>query len=71
MSRHPGSDPWQGDSEQRTARHLERLAVVDVRHSTLPQVLEHPESTRLPDGLVQRAMAWGWSEARVWVINEE
>ena len=71
MSLHPGSDPWHGDSEQRTLRHFERLAVVYVRQSTMPQVLDHPESTRLPYGLVQRAMAVGWSEARVLVINED
>lgn len=70
MRRHPGSDPWHGDSEQLTWRHLERLAVVYVRQSTMQQVLEHQESTRLPYGLVQRAMALGWSEARVLVIDE-
>lgn len=71
MSRHPGSDPWHGDSEQLTLRPLERLAVVYVRQSTMPQVLDHHESTRLPDGLVQRAMALGWSEARVLVIDAD
>jgi|GEM_PF-4603936 len=35
--------------------HLERLAVVYVRQSTLKQVLEHQESTRLQYGLVARA----------------
>ncbi len=37
----------------------------------MQQVLHHQESTRLPDGLVQRAMALGWSEARVVVIDED
>src|SRR5207237_4222204 len=31
----------------------------------------HQESTRLQYGLVQRAMALGWSEARVVVIDED
>ena len=71
MSLPLGSDAWQGYSEKLTARHLERLAVVDVRQSTLQQVVDHQESTRLQYGLVQRAMAWGWSEARVFVIDED
>jgi DNA invertase Pin-like site-specific DNA recombinase len=37
----------------------------------MQQVLDHQESTRLQYGLVQRAMALGWSEARVLVIDED
>jgi DNA invertase Pin-like site-specific DNA recombinase len=33
-------------------------------------VLEHQESTRLPDGLVRRAVAWGWPASRVLVIDD-
>lgn len=51
-------------------RHVARLAVVDVRQSTLQQVRNHQASTRLQYGLVQRAVAWGWSEDRVLVIDE-
>ena len=68
MSLHPGNDPWQGYSDKLTSRHLERLAVVYVRQSTMQQVVAHQESTRLQYGLVQRAMALRWSEARVLVI---
>ncbi len=71
MSLPLGSDPWHGYSEKLTFRHLERLAVVYVRQSTMQQVLEHQESTRLQYGLVQRAMALGWSEARVLVIDQQ
>ncbi len=71
MSLPPASDPWQGDSDKLTSRHLERLAVVYIRQSTMQQVLHHQESTRLPYGLVQRAIAWGWSEARVLVIDDD
>lgn len=71
MSLHLASDPWQGYSDTLTSRHLERLAVVSLRPSTMQQVLHHQESTRLQYGLVQRAMAWGWSEARVLVIDED
>ena len=67
------SDPWHGYSEKLTLRHLERLAVVYVRQSTMQQVLDHQESTRLQYGLVQRAMALGglkrasWSLMKIWV----
>jgi DNA invertase Pin-like site-specific DNA recombinase len=35
------------------------------------QVLDHQESTRLQYGLVRRAVAWGWPETRVLVIDED
>lgn len=60
---------WQ--STKVTDRHLERLAVVYVRQSTVQQVLDHRESTRLQYGLVNRAVALGWSKARVLVIDED
>jgi len=53
------------------SRQLDRLAVVSVRQSTLPQVLHQQASTRVPYGLVQRAVALGWTEARVLVIAED
>ena len=71
MSQYLRSDAWHGDREKLTFRHLERLAVVYVRQSTMQQVLEHQESTRLQYGLVQRAMALGWAEARVLVIDDD
>src|SRR5262249_16664051 len=51
--------------------HGERFAVVYVRQSTMQQVLEHQESPRLHYGLVRRAVAWGWPEARVLVIDDD
>jgi DNA invertase Pin-like site-specific DNA recombinase len=71
MSQHPESESWGSYSAKLTSRHLERLAVVYVRQSTMQQVLDHQESTRLQYGLVQRAMALGWSESRVLVIDED
>jgi len=65
------TEEWRWYAEKILPRHLERLAVVYVRQSTMQQVLEHQESTRLQYGLVQRAVAWGWSEARVLVIDED
>ncbi len=51
--------------------HLERLAVVYVRQSTVQQVLDHQESTRLQYGLSQRAEALGWATERILVIDED
>jgi DNA invertase Pin-like site-specific DNA recombinase len=51
--------------------HLGRLAIVYVRQSTLQQVLEHQESTRIQYGLVDRAECLGWQRERVLVIDED
>ena len=50
--------PW--PSEKIQAEHLDRLAVVYVRQSTLQQVNDHQESTRIQYGLVGRAESLGW-----------
>jgi len=55
-------------SEKIQPCHQERLAVVYVRQSTLHQVVEHPESTRLQYGLTARAYDLGWPENRIVVI---
>lgn len=52
-------------------QHQERLAVVYVRQSTLQQVSEHQESTRLQYGLTERAQALGWPAERVLVIDDD
>jgi DNA invertase Pin-like site-specific DNA recombinase len=71
MSLHRELEVGQWYAEKILPRHLERLAVVYVRQSTMQQVLDHQESTRLQYGLVQRAVAWGWPEARVLVIDDD
>ena len=43
-----------------TATHLERLAVVYVRQSTIAQVREHTESTARQYALAQEAARLGW-----------
>src|SRR5947207_11293675 len=58
-------------SEKLRAFHRERLAVVYVRQSTVQQVLEHQESTRLQYGLVNRAQALGWDSSRILVIDDD
>ena len=71
MSQHPGSEEWGWYTEKIRPQHVERLAVVYVRQSTMQQGLAHQESTQLQYGLVRRAVAWGWSEARVLVIDDD
>src|SRR6266699_6574857 len=58
-------------AEKIRAFHRERLAVVYIRQSTVQQVLEHQESTRLQYGLVSRAQALGWAADRVLVIDDD
>jgi DNA invertase Pin-like site-specific DNA recombinase len=71
MSIHLIPEDWSGEGGKIRARHLDRLAVVYVRQSTMQQVLDHQESTRLQYGLVHRAEALGWSKTRVLVIDED
>jgi excisionase family DNA binding protein len=52
-------------------RHRERLAVVYVRQSTLRQVQQHGESTRLQYALADRARQLGWHPGQVTVIDED
>jgi DNA invertase Pin-like site-specific DNA recombinase len=71
MTPHALTEEWAWQAEKIRPRHLERLAVVYVRQSTLQQVLAHQESTRLQDSRVRRAVTLGWTEARVLVIDED
>jgi len=53
------------------ASHLKRDAYLYVRQSTLRQVFENSESTKRQYGLRQRAVALGWAEERVIVIDTD
>ncbi|CAP41744.1 recombinase family protein [Bordetella petrii] len=53
------------------ASHLKRNAYVYVRQSTLRQVFENTESTKRQYGLRQRAVALGWTEERIIVIDSD
>ncbi len=53
------------------ASHLKRNAYLYVRQSTLRQVFENTESTKRQYGLRQRAIALGWSEERIIVIDSD
>ena len=52
-------------------RHLERLAAVYIRQSSMGQVLHHQESTKLQYGLVDMARRLGWAPERVLTIDED
>ncbi|WP_213959427.1 recombinase family protein [Variovorax sp. dw_954] len=53
------------------ASHLKRDAYLYVRQSTLRQVFENTESTKRQYGLRQRAVALGWADERVIVIDSD
>jgi DNA invertase Pin-like site-specific DNA recombinase len=54
-----------------TAAHLERVALVYVRQSTLVQVRDHTESTARQYALADEAVRLGWPRARVEVIDAD
>ncbi len=58
-------------SEKVQGRHHDRLALVYVRQSTLRQVEQNQESTRLQYALVERALQLGWVRERVEVIDDD
>jgi len=54
-----------------TTSHLQRAAYLYVRQSTLRQVLENTESTKRQYALRERAVALGWPNDRVVVIDSD
>ena len=53
------------------AAHLKRNAYLYIRQSTLRQVLDNSESTKRQYALRQRAVALGWPEDRIIVIDSD
>jgi DNA invertase Pin-like site-specific DNA recombinase len=53
------------------ATHLQRNAYLYIRQSTLRQVFENCESTKRQYALRQRAIALGWPEDRIVVIDSD
>lgn len=51
--------------------HLERLAIVYIRQSSIQQVTNNIESTQLQYNLKYRAQNLGWSNQRVIIIDED
>src|SRR3989454_7395905 len=54
-----------------TAEHLKRAAYLYIRQSTLRQVFENTESTQRQYALRRRAVALGWPEERIVVIDQD
>lgn len=54
-----------------TAEHLKRIAYLYIRQSTLRQVLENTESTQRQYALRRRAIALGWPEERIIIIDHD
>jgi DNA invertase Pin-like site-specific DNA recombinase len=54
-----------------TSAHLERMAVVYVRQSSIAQVREHTESTARQYGLTREAARLGWSAEQISVIDAD
>lgn len=58
-------------AHQVTAQQLSRLACLYVRQSTLQQVLAHGESTARQYALRERAVALGWPDDQIIVIDQD
>jgi DNA invertase Pin-like site-specific DNA recombinase len=58
-------------SQKVTASQLKRSAFLYIRQSTSRQVMEHTESTARQYGLRKRAVALGWQEDQVMVIDSD
>jgi DNA invertase Pin-like site-specific DNA recombinase len=54
-----------------TRRHLDRLAIVYVRQSTLTQVREHTESTARQYALAEEAARLGWEASAIVTIDTD
>jgi DNA invertase Pin-like site-specific DNA recombinase len=54
-----------------TDEHLERLACIYVRQSTMKQVAQNQESQHYQYRLQQRAQSFGWREERIRVIDQD
>ena len=54
-----------------TAGHLKRIAYLYIRQSTVRQVFENTESTKRQYALQQRAIALGWPQERIEVIDTD
>ncbi len=57
--------------EKVTTHHLQRKAYLYVRQSTLRQVFEHQESTKRQYALRAQAVALGWQEENIEVIDSD
>ncbi len=56
-------------SDKLRPEHLQRQAIVYIRQSSPGQVKNHPESYRVQKGLVERALALGWTKDKIQVVQ--
>lgn len=54
-----------------TAEHLKRKAYLYIRQSSMRQIREHQESTKRQYDLQRRAIALGWAEDEIIVIDDD
>jgi DNA invertase Pin-like site-specific DNA recombinase len=52
-------------------RHLSKLAIVYVRQSSTPQILDHPQSRERQYALADTAATLGWPRERIVVIDDD
>lgn len=71
MSQVQTSSVDKGQHSKVTALHLQRLAYIYVRQSTLKQVIQNQESQLNQYRLQQRAEELGWSQDRIRVIDSD
>ncbi len=71
MSQPAGSEPGSMLHPKVTHFHCRRLAYIYVRQSTFKQVHQNQESTLYQYRLKQRAVALGWPEGRIRVIDSD
>lgn len=71
MPSNGNNDPLSSPSGPITSHHLQRLAVVYCRQSTLHQVRENTGSTAAQRDLVNVALRLGWPESRIRVIDSD
>jgi len=57
--------------EKIVRRHLDRLAIVYVRQSTVPQLERRREAPRLQYALADRALQLGWEREQIVVIDDD
>ena len=57
--------------EKITCKHLERLAIVYIRQSTPQQMIRNQESTQVQYQLRYRALALGWPEDCIEIIDDD
>jgi hypothetical protein len=54
-----------------TRRHLDRLAMIYIRQSTITQVREHTESTARQYALTETAQRLGWDASQIFTIDAD